>query len=295
MDGLLESVQTAWEHPLFNLDGASMTTGRLALGITALLVGLWLAQMLSRLAVARLLRRLHVPEGSAVVLRTVIHYCLVTAVLLVALHAAGVPLTAFTIFGGALAIGVGFGSQNILNNFISGLILIFERPIRPGDLVSLNGQVGVVSRIGARATVLTDYKGISHLIPNSHFLEQTVTNWHYNDELVCASISVGVAYGSDTQLVRKLMLEVAAAHPMVRSEPEPCVLFNDFASDALIFEVLLWIPARRVIERRRVESDIRFSLDAVFRERGVVIAFPQRDIHVDASTPIPVRMVPGPA
>jgi potassium-dependent mechanosensitive channel len=280
-----------WNRQLIELDGSWLTPGRIIIGLSALLLGLWLARLLSRFAVGRLLRGLRVDAGASVMLRAVIHYALVMLVLCIALQSAGVPLTAFTIFGGAIAIGVGFGSQNILNNFISGLIILFERPIKQGDLVQIGSQIGIVSRIGARATLLTDYKGITHLIPNSHFLEQPVTNWHFSDDLVCASISVGVAYGSDTALVQRVMKEVAQRHPRTVAEPEPCVLFNDFASDALVFEVLLWTPARRVIERRRVESEIRFAIDTAFRENGIVIAFPQRDVHVDASTPIPVRMV----
>jgi len=289
------AIQTGWNHPLIELDGSWITPGKIVIGVSVFLIGVWVARLVSRLAAKRLVASLHVAAGTASVLRTLINYCLVLVVVFIALQTAGVPLTAFTIFGGALAIGVGFGSQNILNNFISGLIILLERPVRPGDLIQISGQVGIVQRIGARATLLTDYKGIAHLVPNSHFLEQTVTNWHYTDDMVCASVMVGVAYGSDTDLVKRLLEQVATDHPKVGSTPAPRVLFNDFGNDALIFELLTWTAARRVIERRELESDLRFAIDASFRTHGISIAFPQRDVHLDATSPIPVRIVSDPS
>jgi potassium-dependent mechanosensitive channel len=287
----LDGLARIWNHHLLELDGAWITPGRIIIGLAVFAFGLWIARLTSRILVSRLLKGLRIDSSTALILRTLAHYCLVVVVLFFAFQTAGIPLTAFTIFGGALAIGIGFGSQNILNNFISGLIMLLERPIKPGDLVQIGDRIGVVQKIGARATQLTDYRGISHLVPNSHFLEQAVTNWHYTDDLVCATLQVGVAYGSDVALVRQLLHQVATDNDAIVTNPEPQVLFNDFGNDALAFELLTWTHARRVIDRRKVESDLRFALDAAFRTHNICIAFPQRDVHIDTASPIPVRVM----
>ncbi len=280
-----------WNYGLFQVEEAWITPGKLTIALFAFIVGLMLSKIISRIIVARVLRGLKVGAGMSVVLSTLIHYTLVAAILLGALQFAGVPLTVFTIFGGALAIGIGFGSQHILANFISGLILLIERPVKPGDLVKVGDYSGMVVRVGARATLLTDYTGVTHLIPNSQLLESSVTNWHYDDDTVCAVTKVGAAYGTDTRIVEKLLLEVAQNHPQVSKEPAPVVLFEEFGSDSLNFELLVWIRARRVLERRKIESEIRHRINEIFNENGIVIAFPQRDVHLDSAKPIQVEVV----
>ncbi|MFG0315709.1 MAG: mechanosensitive ion channel family protein, partial [Planctomycetota bacterium JB042] len=201
--------------------------------------------------------------------------------------------TAFTILGGAFAIGIGFGSQNLMNNFISGLILLVERPIRVGDLIQVGDLLGIVERIGARSTLVRKPSNVDIIVPNSTFLESNVINWTLSDDTYRTWVSVGVVYGSPLREVSKLLRKAVDEHGLVLKSPEPTLLFTDFGDDALQFEIHFWIRMRREMDRRRVESDVRFRIDGLFREAGIVIAFPQRDVHLDTARPLQVRVAPA--
>jgi small-conductance mechanosensitive channel len=183
----------------------------------------------------------------------------------------------FTVAFGALSIGLGFGLQNIFNNFISGLILLFERPVQVGDVVQINENWGVITKINVRSTVVQTYDNASLIIPNSDMISNQVTNWSFKDLRLRRNIIVGVAYGSDTELVRETLLEIAKGHSKVLKKPKPDVLFQDFGDSALVFKLRLWSTIDHFIV---VETDVRFAIDRLFRERNIEIAFPQRDIHI---------------
>ncbi|MFV8818587.1 mechanosensitive ion channel family protein [Haliea sp. E17] len=197
-----------------------------------------------------------------------------------------VPLGAFAFISGAVAIGVGFGAQNIINNFISGWILMWERPIKIGDFLELGEMRGTVEAINTRSTRIRRVDGVHLLVPNSQLLENTVTNWTLVDRLVRTSVVVGVAYGSDVELTRKLLLQVAEENPNVLKEPAFQVFFEDFGDSALVFELQFWIHSAAERGLRTIRSDLRFRIDALFREHQVVIAFPQRDVHIDGEVRI---------
>ncbi len=192
-----------------------------------------------------------------------------------------VPLAAFAFVSGAVAIGFGFGAQNIINNFISGWILMWERPIKIGDFLELGDVRGTVESINTRSTRIRRVDGVHLLIPNSQLLETTVTNWTLEDDLVRTSIRVGVAYGSDVRLVEKLLYQAANEHPDVLETPAKLVLFDNFGDSSLEFELNLWIHSTAERGLRMIRSDLRFRIDALFQEHGVVISFPQRDVHLD--------------
>lgn len=197
-----------------------------------------------------------------------------------------VPLTAFAFISGAVAIGVGFGAQNIINNFISGWILMWERPIKLGDFLEMGDVRGTVEAINTRSTRIRRLDGVHLLVPNSYLLENTVTNWTLTDPTVRTSVLVGVAYGSDVQLVAQLLEQAADENPYVLTTSPKSVVFENFGDSALIFELLVWINFQADRPLRLVRSDLRFAIDRLFRENGVVISFPQRDIHVDGSITI---------
>jgi small-conductance mechanosensitive channel len=199
---------------------------------------------------------------------------------LVAVNAFGVGGTSLTLAFGALSIGLGFGLQNIFNNFISGIILLFERPIQVGDAVEINGTWAEVKKINFRSTVVQTYDNASLIIPNSEFISSQVTNWSFRDLSLRIKISVGVAYGSDTELVRSSLLEIADRTAKVLPYPRPDVLFTDFGDSALIFVLRVWTDVNSMLA---VGTAIRFEIDRVFRERNIEIAFPQRDIHIRSS------------
>ncbi|RMG64890.1 MAG: potassium transporter KefA [Bacteroidetes bacterium] len=208
-----------------------------------------------------------------------------------ALNALGFSGTSLTVAFGALGVGLGFGLQNIFNNFISGMILLFERPIQVGDAIEIDGTWGEVRKINVRSTVIQTWDNASLIIPNSEFISGRVTNWSFKDLSLRRNINVGVAYGSDIERVRETLLEIAHAHPQVYKNPEPSVLFTDFGDSALIFRLRVWTT---IDECLRVETDIRFEIDRLFRERGIEIAFPQRDIHIRSMVPCKQEVVNAP-
>ena len=197
--------------------------------------------------------------------------------ILFALHAVGINTTSLAVGLGALGIGLGFGLQNIFNNFISGIILLFERPIQVGDAIEINGIWAWVKKINVRATVVQTWDNASLIIPNSEFISSQVTNWSFRDMRLRRTIAVGIAYGSDVELARKTLLEIAEDMPRVLKNPAPDVLFADFGDSALIFKLRIWTVVDNMLA---VESSLRFEIDRLFRERNLTIAFPQRDIHI---------------
>lgn len=197
--------------------------------------------------------------------------------ILVALNVLGVQSGHLAVVFGALGLGLGFGLQNIFNNFISGIILLFERPIQVGDVVEVNGTWAEVKNINVRATQVQTYDNASLLIPNSEFVSSTVTNWSFKDLRIRRNIYVGVAYGSDIELTRDTLLEIAGDAEYVLKYPHPLVYFTDFGDSALIFRLRFWTDVDNCLS---AETNIRFAIDRLFRERGIEIAFPQRDIHI---------------
>jgi len=203
-----------------------------------------------------------------------------------------IPLTVFAFAGGALAIGLGFGTQTLLKNFVSGIIILFERPFRVGDVLDVSGNRGTVTSIGLRASVLQLWDGTETLIPNSALLENNLTNWTFSNRTVRFTVAVGVAYGSDTRRVVQLLTEVAERHGLIEKDPKPQVLFTDFGESALSFELRFWVDVLRA-NSAQVASDLRHMIAGTFAENGIVIAFPQRDLHLDTARPLQVELVRG--
>ena len=276
----METINQFLSVPLIRL-GDIVITGTqilevLALAVIGFVVVVWSARFLRN----RMQKRAANPDLIQMVSRAWLILGLVVLGFLV-LEQLQVPLAAFAFVSGAVAIGVGFGAQNIINNFISGWILMWERPIKIGDFLELGEVRGTVEAIKTRSTRIRRVDGVHLLIPNSNLLENTVTNWTLQDDLVRTAVVVGVAYGSDVTLVRELLERAADEHPDVLKEPQRFVLFDDFGDSSLVFEVNLWARAKGERGLRAIRSDLRFRIDALFREHGVTIAFPQRDVHLD--------------
>ena len=286
-DGVVE----VWRFEITSIDDRPITIGKVIVGLILLILGFFAARWISAWLGRRLLPRVGFNEGAAAAVRSVIFYVLLISFVFIALRTINIPLTAFTILGGAVAIGVGFGSQNIMNNFMSGLILIAERPIRVGDLVQIGDLYGVVQHLGARSTRILTGDNIEIIVPNSSFLENNVINWTLSETRVRIHVSVGVAYGSPVATVTELLQKASREHKRVLNAPAPIVLFDEFGDNSLVFEVHFWIVMRRLMDRRIIESEVRYSIDELFRDAGIVIAFPQRDVHLDASRPLNVRVL----
>jgi small-conductance mechanosensitive channel len=225
----------------------------------------------------KILNHRHMERGLRDSIITIVTYLTWTLGIVLALGVLGVNTTSLAVVFGALSIGIGFGLQNIFNNFISGLILLFERPIQVGDYVDIGGVWAEVKKINVRATVVQTFDNASLIIPNSDFISQRVTNWSFKDPRMRRQVDVGVAYGSDIELVRQTLLEIADTTSKVLKYPKPDVLFLDFGDSALIFRLRYWTDVDSYFT---TSTDIRFSIDRRFRELGIEIAFPQRDLHI---------------
>lgn len=281
----------SWHLKLFSLEGHNVELGNVILGLVLLYPGIRFSRYLADEFHTIFLARLSLDPGSQNLLTILVRYLLVTIVSLFVLTMVGIPLTAFTVIGGALAIGVGLGSQNLVNNFLSGLVLMVERPLKINDVVEVEGRRGIVEHIGGRSTRIRTSDNLRLVMPNSKLLENTVINWSLIDNYIRREITVGVAYGSDVELTAKLIRQAMTEHAKVEKQPEPIVLFEEFGDNALNFRGLFWTRFRKAIRPRITESEIRFRLYALFNENGIVIAFPQRDVHLDSSRPVEVRVV----
>lgn len=287
----LMSLERMWTATLFRVGGEDVTIGSFVLAALLIAGGYLISRAVSRLGARLLARRVDVEPGAANAFESLSFYGLFVTFGFISLNLVSFPLTVFTFAGGAIAIGVGFGSQNVMNNFISGLILLFERPIRSGDLVGIEGTYGVVEHIGGRSTRIRTPENTHMIVPNSKLLENSLVNFTLSDDIVRTKVTVGIAYGSDVRTAERLLYQTLREHQAILQDREPRVLFTDFGDNALAFEAVFWIRARTMIDRRQVESDLRYRIDELFRENGVVIAFPQRDVHLDTLRPLEVRVV----
>jgi small-conductance mechanosensitive channel len=285
------AVVGVWGYEIWSSETESVTIAKAVWGIILLCVGILVSRYASRAIGVRLLPKLGIQAGIAAALESMSFYTMVLMATLLALRLVNVPLTIFTFVGGAVAIGIGFGSQNLVNNFISGLILFAERPIRVGDMIEIENLSGTVEHIGARSTRIRTGTNFEIIVPNSTLLQQNVVNWTLSDKQLRCCIPVGVAYGSPTREVARWLRKAAEEHGLVLQRPEPFVLFVGFGDNALEFELHYWIQIRQLAEKRRIESDVRFIIDQYFRDAGLVIAFPQRELHISNVQPLRVQLM----
>ena len=271
-----------FDYVVFDLSGRAITVVDILLVPIFVLAG-WLIAKAGAGYIVKKLSANNVRPDVVHLFRRIFMVIAIALILFSALEWLSIPLTAFAFLSGAIAIGVGFGAQNIINNFISGWILMWERPIRIGDFLEVSGDKGTVESINTRSTRIRRVDGVHMLIPNSKLLENTVTNWTLVDKVLRTSVRVGVAYGSNPTHVRSLIEEAIEQHKDILSIPNPVVVFDDFGDNALMFEVYFWINASVERDLRMIRSDVRYSIYELFNKDGVVIAFPQRDVHIDGN------------
>lgn len=288
----LDRPLTTWsEGEGFERVTHTLTYRQVFFALLYFVIGLIVARYFSRVLVRFLLSRLGVHEGASAALQALTFYILALIVFVYTLNAVRIDLTAFAFLGGALAIGVGFGSQNLINNFISGLILLSERPVRQGDYIEVDGVYGEVMRIGARCTHVRTFDNIDLMLPNSKLLENKVVNMTLSDQVVRRRLRVGVAYGSNSREVTKLVLKAVEEHGVVLKKPEPYVVFSELSDTAMIFDAYYWFLMHPQGNGLILDSDIRHRIMNLFNEHGIMIAYPQRDIHIDTRAPLQIRML----
>lgn len=219
-------------------------------------------------------------------------YVIFVVGMMVGLQSLGVDLSSLVVLGGALGVGVGFGLQNIVSNFVAGLILLVERPIKLGDRVEVGGTNGDVVRIAGRSTWVRTNDNVVIIIPNSEFISNRVTNWTANDRQVRFNVPLGVSYGSNPMVVRDVLMKLAVAHPDVLQTPSPEVRFVEFGDSSLNFELRIW-TINQVQSPQKLISDLYFMIFQAFGENGIEIPFPQRDLHLKTvAVPIPLAGKP---
>lgn len=303
---LREMVLGVWNYELFLVEETikvagqdvtgtrSVTVGKSVGALFILVLGYWLIGYLLRRLQAPVARYFGVAEETLVVIRRWTMVLVFLVLLLLAFNLVSIPLTVFAFLGGALAIGFGIGTQTMLKNFLSGMLMLLERKVRVGDVVEVDGMVGTVTSVDLRSSTVRGFDGVESVIPNATFLENKVTNWTYTTPRVRRTVKVAVAYGSPLQRVSEILQECALSHALVLREPPPHVWLEDFGESALLFGLYFWAEMGPRTSTPQIASDLRFMIAEHFARDGIIFAFPQRDVHVDASTPLPVQVVtPG--
>lgn len=269
---------TSFISPIFSLGDRGYSVLDVLI-LIVLVLGLWFfVRTVTLLFRSRILQATGADRALQEAIAVLTQYALTFLGLLVILQLWGLDVSSLTILASVLGVGIGFGLQNIANNFISGLIILLERPIQIGDFINLGSVFGTVERIGARSTEIRTLDQVTIIVPNAHFLEQQVINWSHSDPVSRLRIPVGVAYGSDIEKVRMAILEAAKNHSDVLGYPQPQVWFQGFGDSSLNFELLVWICEPRI--QFRLKSDLYYRIEASLRRYGVEIPFPQRDLHV---------------
>jgi len=277
-----EQIKALLSSEIMTASGQPITLGDLLMIPLFLIVGIFVTKWTVRIITRRLTNKKTDPNIIHLLQR--IFYIIAIAIIAITtLDLINIPITAFAFLSGAIAIGFGFGAQNIINNFISGWILMWERPIRIGDFLEVEDAKGIVQEINTRSTRIRRVDGVHLLIPNSKLLENTVVNWTLVDKLARTSVRVGVAYGSPAKKVAALILQATEEEPEVLKDPKPLITFEDFGDNSLVFEVTYWMHSSVEGGLRVTRSNIRFRLDELFTEHNIIVAFPQRDVHLDGS------------
>ena len=284
---LYQKLFSIMEFKLFAIGDAAIGLGDILVFVLILFVFLIVSKALSRLLSVRVLSKMPMEDGTKYVLKRITEYALIIIGTVVAFQTIGINLSGLAVIFGLLSVGIGFGLQNVASNFVSGLILLFERPIRVGDRITVGDTEGDVEEIDMRSTTVRSLNNISIIVPNSDFISSKVINWSHGDQKVRLDISVGVSYSSDLDLVFKSLEEVAQENKEVLKRPKPEVLLVEFGDSSWNMELRVWIPNPKRWWQAR--SDVNCAIVRKFRENEIEIPFPQRDLHVRSTTEIPVQ------
>lgn len=274
---------------LFEIDKHGITLGTILAGVVFFALGFFTSKISSNLIDRRILSRLEIEIGTRQGLRRLIFYSFLLIMSLITLKILHIPITIFTVFGGAIAVGVGFGSQNLVSNFISGLLVRIERPMRVGDYIEVGDVLGQVEMLGVRATHVRTLQNALVIVPNKTFIEEKLTNWTLTDG-VFQKLTIGIAYGSDVQNFKNICEELLRSFPGMLKDQSFGVYFADFGDSALVFDVYYNIRPSDFPKRRSIQSELRFHLNEALQKAGITIPFPQRDLHLDSASPLSVKI-----
>ena len=269
------------EFVLFKIQDVSITFSHIVISLITIFLSFLVSRIVRSLLKKQLFKKINIDQGLEYALLRFVHYIILTLGLYIGLTTINIPLGAILGLFAVIGVGIGFGLQNITSNFISGIILLIERPIKVGDRVEVNNVWGDVKKINLRTTLVETPDNITIIVPNSKLLENDVINYSYGDSRIRLQVPVGVAYGSDCEKISEILLNVADENAKVLKDPKPKIWFREFGDSSLNFLLLCWIP--NAAEKFNIISEINYAVDKKFRENGVEIPFPQRDIHIRSS------------
>lgn len=285
LDSLLDTrlgKYLSWLESGISIGGTKITIINIAYLIIFLIFFTFVSRIIKKALQNRVLPRTRLDIGARASFVNVVIYTFWILAIYTGINILGINLSSLAFMAGALGIGIGFGLQNIVNNFMSGIILLFDPSIQVGDMVQIGEDWGTVNRINIRTTIVQTFDNASLIIPNSQMLSNRVTNWSFKDPKVRRQVDVGVAYGSDVQKVRTILLKIVSDMTEIMNDPAPRVDFRDFADSALIFRVRFWITSPEFW--LAAPTELRFKIDEEFKKNGIEIAFPQQDIHIRSAS-----------
>ena len=283
---VIELVEYFMNFRLFEINQTAVTPSSIIMFVIFIALFAVSSRLLQRVLRAHVFSRMKIDAGIQYTLTRITHYLIMIIGAVVAFQFIGIDLTGLAIILGFLSVGIGFGLQNITSNFVAGLILLLERPIKVGDRITVGNREGDVVEIKMRSTTIRTSNNVAVIVPNSEFVSSKLENWSYGDQTVRVDVDVGVSYDSDLETVMRSLREVAAAHPEVLKNPPPDVLHTGFGASAWNMRLQIWLahPGRH----SEVHSDINCAIVRKFRQNGVEIPFPQQDLRLRSPLPLPV-------
>ncbi|MDR0993434.1 MAG: mechanosensitive ion channel [Verrucomicrobiota bacterium] len=284
-DGILSRVERIFNYSLWTSGDFNLSVGHALVAVLFVLAGHIFGRLAARYVYLHLPKRWKESSAAQRLIPKWIYYTIWIVFILMALRYLGLPMTMFNFLGGAIALGLGFGAQNIFSNLISGIIILISRPFKVGDAMEVNDQGGTVTAIGLRSTDIRTYDGINLLVPNSYFLSNTIVNRSNFEQNLRGSVTITTSYDADSREVDKLLVEIASAQPAVikTKGADPFVVFADFGDNALVFKLYFWVNTTKN-SIPRVSSEIRHMVLKTFREKNISIPFPQLDVHLPPGT-----------
>ncbi len=272
------------KNPLFELGGNEINLGTIFYFFIAFILLGYFSKIVRRILVKTILPKANLEKGVIASIASITRIIIIFVGSIIIIQTAGIDLSALTLLAGALGVGIGFGLQNITDNFISGIIILFEKPIKVGDRIEVGDVQGDVINISFRATMIQTNDNISIIVPNSEFISSRVINWSHNDRNIRFRLPVGVSYKEDPETVRKILLEVAKNNPHVNDNPPPTVLFTEFGDSSLNFHLAVWTTSH-TDKPSILKSELYFEIFKRFKAEGIEIPFPQRDLHIKPPLP----------
>lgn len=278
LKNMLFQINESLRYPVFKIQNLDVSIWSLFIFSMILFVNKFIAKKISYFITDNVLNKGEFSTGRKDSIAKIVSYTIYIIGLIIALQTLGIDLSALLAGGAILAVGIGFGIQNLVSNFISGILILFEQPIKKDDFVEVDGILGVISDISIRSTRIITLNNVTLIIPNSKFITEKVTNWTHNNNISRISVKVGVSYNSDINLVRELLLEVATNTEDVLKNLSPSVSFNEFGDSSLNFELFVWVDHPQ--KHRLIKSKLNFAIFNIFKKNNIEIPFPQRDINL---------------